>query len=331
MNMKLLTVVALLASFLNAGCSRRSSLPAVGSQEYRELCSAFYLGLAALQSGEDVNARKGLTRATEIVPGEPAGWVNLGLLQARQQEDDAAYRSFERARALVPENSTVESFLGLVESRRGKISESLAHYRRAVDLDSGNLRAIYTLAVETERQQTATSVADSINLLDRILKVRPQNEPVLLDMIRLASKQNDPARLKQAMAAIGKTTEHWPESAKEHFFRLQHAAAAGDLRNSATHAQFLRNTLLRELTFRRNLEEIKAPGSSVGEPFLKFVKLPSPSSEPAPSDLAIHFEQQTLKGVVTQNAVWIGSLPLDENGNSAIVWADTESVHVEDG
>jgi hypothetical protein len=38
-----------------------------------------------------------------------------------------------------------------------------------------------------------------------------------------------------------------------------------------------------------------------------------------------------LKAAVTRNAVWIGSLPLGENGNLRIVWADTEAVHVEDG
>src|SRR6185503_11077435 len=119
MNLKLLAVVAFLVSFFCSGCNPRSSLPTVESKEYRDLCSAFYLGVAALQSGEDVNARKGLMRATEIAPEEPAGWVNLGLLQARQQEFDAAYQSFEKARTLVPDNSGVEGFLGLVESKRG--------------------------------------------------------------------------------------------------------------------------------------------------------------------------------------------------------------------
>lgn len=331
MNTKLVAGIALLLSLLSSACNRRSTLPVVGSPEYRELCSAFYLGLAALQSGEDVNARKGLTRATEIAPGEPAGWVNLGLLQARQQEDDAAYQSFEKARALATESSAIETFLGLVESRRGKIPESLAHYRRAVDLDGSNLRAIYTLAAETERQQTGTSTADSINLLDRILKLRPQSEPVLLDIIRLASKLNDSARLKQALAALGRSANNWSQPGKEHFIRLQHAASQGDLRDAAIQAQFLRNTLLREFTYRRSLEEVRAPASSIGEPFLKFVKLPSPSSEPAPPDIGLRFEQQPLKATGMRDAVWIGSMPLDEDGKPAIVWADSKAIQVEDG
>src|SRR5215470_9805514 len=84
---------------LLAACGRHAGLPAPDSKEYRELSTSFYLGLAALESGEDVHARQGLTRATELAPGEPAAWVNLGLLQARQQEYDAAYQSLQKARA----------------------------------------------------------------------------------------------------------------------------------------------------------------------------------------------------------------------------------------
>src|ERR1700691_198280 len=114
MKLQLAIAVSLAIPLLCSGCNRRASIPAVRSTDYRELCSAFYLGLAALQSGEDVNARKGLTRATEIAPGEPASWVELGLLQAREQDFDAAYRSFERARGLAPGNSRIEGFLCLV-------------------------------------------------------------------------------------------------------------------------------------------------------------------------------------------------------------------------
>src|SRR5690242_21714116 len=114
MKLNLFVSVALLISLHLSGCRRAESIPAVGSAQYGELCSMFYLGLAALQSGEDVNARKGLTRATELAPGEPAGWVNLGLLQTRQQEYDAAFGSFEKASAVAPNNSQIETYLGIV-------------------------------------------------------------------------------------------------------------------------------------------------------------------------------------------------------------------------
>lgn len=326
---RLFTAVAVVLLVICSGCRGRSSLPGVGSKEYRELCSAFYLGLAALQSGEDVNARKGLTRASEIAPGEPAAWANLGLLELRQQEYDAAYRNLEIARTLAPDNSAIESYLGLVESRRGKAAETLDHYRKAIALDGSNLRAIYSLAAETERQQSPSSDADAMKLLDQILKLRPRSEPVLLDIIRLAAKQNARERLENAAALLSTNAEHWPEPAKEHFARLRHAATAGDLRDAAIHAQFLRNTLVRVLSYRRSLEEIRAPAASAGEPFLKFLKLPSLASEPAPPDLHVRFEPQPLPDTTAAGADWIGAIPLDSDGAVAVLWADTKAVHMD--
>jgi len=328
MNRKLVLAVSFA---LCLGCSRRASLPEVGSKEYRDLCSSFYLGLAALQSGEDVNARSGLTRATEIAPNEPASWVNLGLLQAREQEFDAAYQSFERGRGLAPDNSRIESLLGLVEAKRGKLPEALAHYEKAVSLDGSNLRALYSWAVETERQQTATSDADAQKLLERILKVRPDNEAVLLDIAHLAAKRNDAARLREAAAGLGRANANWPEPATQQFARLQQAAAASDFRSAGIQVQFLRNTLVRAPSYRRSLDEVKAPATTVGEPFLKFLKLPSPRSEPAPPDLRLHFEQQPLQGVPAGNIAWIASVVLDGEGDSRMVWADAASVHIEGG
>jgi Flp pilus assembly protein TadD len=324
MNLKLALAVSFAISLLCPGCNRRSA-------EYRDLCSSFYLGLAALQSGEDVNARNGLTRATEIAPDEPAGWVDLGLLQARQQEFDAAYQSFEKARSLAPGNSRIEGFLGLVEAKRGKLPEALAHYQKAVSLDSSNLRALYSWATETERQQTPTSDADAQKLLQRILKVRPDNEAILLDIAHLAAKRKDVQLLKDAVANLGRNAANWPEPAKQQFARLQQAAAAPDFRSAGIQVQFLRNTLVRVASYRHSLDEVKAPATTVGEPFLKFLKLPSPSSEPAPPDMRLHFEDQPLQGVAAGNVAWIGSLPLDGEGGSRIVWADATTVHVEGG
>jgi len=331
MNRKLGVAVSLAISLLCYGCNRRGNLPAVGSAEYRDLCSSFYLGLAALQSGEDVNARNGLTRATQIAPDEPAAWVDLGLLQAREQEFDAAYQSFEKARGLAPDNSGIEGLLGLIEAKRGKLPEALTHYEKAVSLDSSNLRALYSWAMETQRQQTATSDADAQKLLERILRIRPDNAAILLDVAHLAAKRNDQARLSEAVANLGRNAATWPEPAKQQFARLQQAAAARDSRGTAIQVQFLRNTLVRVASYRQSLDEVKAPATTVGEPFLKFLRLPSPNSEPALPDVRLHFEEQPLTGVPGGNIGWIGSVPLDGEGGSRIVWADATAVHIQDG
>src|SRR5262245_46863891 len=126
-------LIALLLTF--SACDRNAGLPKPGSQEYRDLVAAFYVGLAGLQTGEDVRAKEKLTRSTEIAPGEPACWANLGLLAVRQQEFDTAFEKVEKARSLAPDNSQIEALLGLIESRRGKLPEAAAHLKKAVELD----------------------------------------------------------------------------------------------------------------------------------------------------------------------------------------------------
>ena len=86
--------------FASAGCRREATLPVKSSPEYSQAVSAFYVGLAALQVGDDVRADSKLAQLTQLVPDEPAGWANWGLLALRQRNFDAAAERLERARSL---------------------------------------------------------------------------------------------------------------------------------------------------------------------------------------------------------------------------------------
>ena len=73
-----------------AGCRPGAGPPAKSSKEYNELVRAFYIGLAALQVGHDVQADSKLAQFTKLAPTEPAGWANWGLLALRQRNFDTA-------------------------------------------------------------------------------------------------------------------------------------------------------------------------------------------------------------------------------------------------
>src|ERR1700761_8984464 len=59
-----------------SGCNKGEHLPDPNSKAYTDLVSNFYVGLAALQVGDDVRAESTLSQATQIAPGEPAAWAN---------------------------------------------------------------------------------------------------------------------------------------------------------------------------------------------------------------------------------------------------------------
>src|SRR5258705_6098686 len=104
-----------LAIALSATAGCRTRLPAKGSKEYDEVVRAFYVGLAALQVGDDVRADSALAKVTQLVPAEPAGWANWGLLALRQRNFDPAAERLESARTRAPGNDQIYYLIGVLE------------------------------------------------------------------------------------------------------------------------------------------------------------------------------------------------------------------------
>jgi Flp pilus assembly protein TadD len=314
------TLTALAAAILmNAGCARNSSLPETGSAHYRELCTAFYTGLAGLQSGEDVRASEDLTRAAQLAPGEPAVWADLSVFQLRRQEFDAALKSAQTAHDLAPRDSRIEALLGQIQSKRGDVSDCLNHFKKAVSLDSRNLKALYALALETERQGND---AESRQTLEQLLSLDRGNTGVLLEAARLSAKLGDGNALKQHLAALQSQSAAWPEAAQKLLAALQQTT---NVQSAAVQVQFLRNVLLRMPAYQRSMDEVRTPTTVVFEPFMKFLRLPSPASEPAPPDTQIHFLSQSI---AASHVAWLGAIQLSDQTPATLVWADSAGLHV---
>src|SRR5918996_6160244 len=106
-------------------CRPSTTMPTRSSPEYNEIVRTFYIGLAALQVGHDVQADAKLSQFTQLAPSEPAGWANWGLLALRQRNFDTAAERLNKARDLAPDNSDIFYLLGLLESSRGNTSEAV--------------------------------------------------------------------------------------------------------------------------------------------------------------------------------------------------------------
>ena len=100
-------IFVLLMVLLFSSCSPTSTLPTRSSPQYNEIVRTFYIGLAALQVGHDVQADEKLAQFTQLAPAEPAGWANWGVLALRQRNFDTAAERIERARSLASDNSDI--------------------------------------------------------------------------------------------------------------------------------------------------------------------------------------------------------------------------------
>ncbi|HTA84641.1 MAG TPA: FG-GAP-like repeat-containing protein [Silvibacterium sp.] len=323
------------AALIAVGCHSGSKLPDKSSQAYADFVSAFYVGLAALQVGDDVRAEREHARATQIVPGEPAAWSNWGVLALRQRNFDPAEQRLERARALAPKNDAIYYLLGLVESGRGNSVDAIAHFSKAVEINPNNLIATYRLAEEIERQGDVNSDIQFQKLMQRIVDAQPDNVAALLELSRVAAKRGDAAALKQSVARIQAQSKAWPAEVQEQLTALEAAAAGPDPHAAAMRTNFLRNVLMRVPDFRQSLAAIKPPPGDEAQPFTHFLLLESPVFSPAPADVAMTFDvEPPVNSDKTEDQTqwnWIGAISLSGTGPAIVAKANGSMVQLATG
>ncbi|HKY42822.1 MAG TPA: tetratricopeptide repeat protein, partial [Pyrinomonadaceae bacterium] len=270
--------------FAISGCRPGNTLPTKSSPEYNELVRTFYVGLAALDVGHDVQADAKLAQFTQLAAPEPAGWANWGLLALRQRNYDTAAERLQRARDLAPYNSDIHYLIGLLESSRGNTAQAITELRKAIELDQTNLIATYKLAEEIEREGAEKSAEEFQNLIQKILTAQPDNLAALVELSRAAAKRGDIETLKSTVEKITARSSAWPDEVKEQVTALDAAVKSGDLRGAATRTGFLRNVLVRVPEYRRNLSAIKPLPGEEAVPLRHFLKLEAPVFTTAPAD-----------------------------------------------
>ena len=111
----------------------RQTLPEKSSENYPEAIKSFYVGLAALQVGDDQRANQELTKAANLADGEPAVWNNLGVLQLRQKDFENAAQSLEKAKSLAPDNALIYSNLAVLETQRGNFEKAIENLNKTIE------------------------------------------------------------------------------------------------------------------------------------------------------------------------------------------------------
>jgi tetratricopeptide (TPR) repeat protein len=319
MQIKSLVLIIILMFSLSA-C--RETLPEKSSENYPKAVRAFYVGLAALQVGDDQRAKIELESATNLAGDEPAAWNNLGVLQLRQKDFEAAAKSLDKAKSLAKGNAKIYSNLAVLEVQRGNFDKAVENLNKTIELEPNNVQAIYQLAQENERQ---TNDAEALKLYERINQTKPENTAVKLEIARLSAKLNQTEQLQKTVSEIGKSAANFPPEAKEQFDALQTAISATNSRQAATQVSYLRNVLLRQPEFRAAIAEIKPSDTTIGEPFTKPLRLPAPDFSPAESDTALTFSAQAAENV---KANFAKAIYLNGEAPPVIAWSNEKETRV---
>jgi tetratricopeptide (TPR) repeat protein len=322
-------IIFLIVLLTISACRPTSNLPAKSTPEYNELVRTFYIGLAALEVGHDVQADAKLSQFTQLAATEPAGWANWGLLALRQRNYEAATERLGRARDLAPDNGDIHYLLGLLESSRGNTAEAIKELRKSIELDQGNLIATYKLAEEIERQGDENAIDEVQRLIQKILSAQPDNLAALVELSRVAAKRGDAETLKSAVAKLAARSSVWPVEMREQMSALDNTAKSGDLRAAGTRTSFLRNVLVRLPEYRRELSAIKPLPGEEATPFRHFLKLETPVFTTAAPDTSISFDPKPIAGAT--QADWIGAISLSGEGAHVIATATGREVHLTGG
>ena len=318
-----LGVLALVCLALG-GCRRESALP---EATYREAVVAFYTGLAALQTSQEVLAREQLERVIALVPGEPAAWADVGLLLLRQQDLDGAAARLNRAAQLAPDNPDIQRLLGLTESRRGNLPQAVRHWTRALELRPGDPKAAYALALDQERLGTSQSAADAQRTLESLAE-RSGNLVVRLDYARLAAKRGDAAALQRAIGTLASAAAAWPEDVRRRFQKVQQSAASNP-QGAGQDIAFLKNVLMRLPDYRLAYAAVTTPQAEVGEPIERLLVLTNPPPQPAPPDDTLAFNVQAESRFPAGTFGWVGAISLRNDTPPVVAASDGSAVHVD--
>ncbi len=314
-----------------SGCHKSEKLPDVQSKAYKALVSNFYVGLAALQVGDDVRAESTLSRATQIVPAEPASWVNWGILALRQRNFDVAAQRLNHALELAPRNGQIYYLIGILESERGDSTAAITNLGISTGLNPQNARAAYALATEIDRQGASNSDAEYQRILQSILQAHPGNLAALLDLARIAAKMGNTDLLRAMVKTITLQAASWPPDVKKQLEALQTAAAGPDPHAAATRTIFLRNVLMQVPQFRTSLAVLKPQPGEEAQPFTHFLSLPSPPSTPAPPDTALTFRTEPVTNAGNTKWDCIRAISLDGESAPVLAMANSHEVQLSSG
>jgi len=299
-----------------------------GRDNYRDMVSAFYTGVIALQVGDDEHASSGLTLATQIDAQEPAAWADLGLYYLRHNNPDEARKDLEKAQGLAPKNARIASLFGLLAAQSQRYDEAVAAYQKAVGIDPHDLRARYALVKALEQQAGPGADAEMRKHLKTIYEAAPDNLFAELELAIPAAKAGDADTAHRVVARLATHSASWSPEMQDDLKQAQKFIAGPDPRGAAIPLQFLQNLLKVSPQYKGDSVVVAGAPETTGTPLDRFVSLPSPSPTPASPDTALKLTPQPIPVPAPGPWAWTRTVLLSGSGTSALLVANGKEVRI---
>lgn len=297
------------------------------SDRYEKAVSDFYISLGASQTDQTRFAFNKMNEVAQAYPDETAAWANLAVFAMRQGNFTLAIDRIGKALELNPEHPDILYLAGLIESRQGNTSQSIEYFRRASS--SENPRILYALARELERDDDAANAGEIKQTLERLLEIDDNNQVVLLELARIAIKEEDPGRTEQYLNLLLEINYDWNEQNKEQLHLLFELLEERRFSDLSLELSFLRSGLESQPRFRNDLLQVQLPPTEVGFLITEFINLPQPGVRAAEPDLDLELSAETLETGVDE-AVWLKGVTLLENTPPFPIFVSNGEVLIDD-
>ncbi|GAB4453286.1 MAG: hypothetical protein OHK0029_05820 [Armatimonadaceae bacterium] len=305
----------------SGGATSRASVPQPGEANYPEAVSSFFAGTIALATDDKDRREAFLQKATELAPGEPAAWANLALAYVVSAKPEEASAAITKAKALAPENAEVLIAEGFVLRSQGKFAEALERFRSAAEKDPQNLKVLWLVAEVADQARIENAEALRQEMYQRILEVRPDNVPTLIEAVRLAAETKATDQVRQYVQRLGERQATFTDRAKTQYKAIQAAAQSGDLRKVAIGATMLRNALNPTAGFRSSKREVSFNSEVIGEPVDRLLVMQNPPPSPAAPDTQLQYRAESVGGADVNPVLVAFAAPVDADGAPAIFYA----------
>ncbi|MDX1592030.1 MAG: tetratricopeptide repeat protein, partial [Balneolaceae bacterium] len=227
-----------------------------GQERYEQAVADFYMSLAASQTDQSRFAFNKMNDVAVAFPEEAAAWANLGVYAMRQGNLELAADRLSRARDLRPQNPDILFLSSMVESRRGSISESISLLRSAAEAAPDRPRILFALANELEREDDQANAEEIREVLRRLHDLKPNNQVVLLELIRVAVKEERFDDAEPYLNRLSELSARWSEENREQLSSVVNQFNRENESDLLLELSFLRSGLGSEPEYQADLLEV---------------------------------------------------------------------------
>ena len=229
-------------------------------------------GLAYLQEDRLEEARREFRRLAELAPEEGTGPANLALVALRRGDHERAERLAREALDREPEDPWIHLILARSLEAAGRSEAARASRERALELDPGNRRALWTLAGGSSEGREPPPAGDRrIRLLSRLLDRSPASLPPRLELIEALLVRGEAAAAAAGLEELRSLAPELSDRGGRLLERALDRAREEELREARAAAARLHEWMRLLPEYRADVEELEGPrGEATGFPYLSF-------------------------------------------------------------